>query len=93
MTNKETVRKSLELTFDFVRQIIDNPSIVNQLPDKCEIEFIDKDFSSLSEDELAQKNFLKVNRSFEVVKTEKTKAKKNRIRGERKQVMKKKSGI
>ncbi len=44
MTKKETVNRNIGLTFDFVREIIKNPSIVNDLPETCEIEFIEKDF-------------------------------------------------
>lgn len=67
MTNKELVTKQLELTFDFVKSIIDNPSIADQLPDKCEIDFIEKDFSSLKE--IKQKNLklIKVTNAFQVI--------------------------
>lgn len=41
MTKKETVNRNIGLTFDFVREIIKNPSIVNDLPEICEIEFIE----------------------------------------------------
>ncbi len=44
MTKKETVNRNIGLTFDFVREIIKNPSIINDLPETCEIEFIEKDF-------------------------------------------------
>ena len=71
MTNKETVIKNIELTFDFVRQIIDNPKIAEQLPDKCDIDFIEKNFSALSEKELNKKHLVKVNHTFEVVKNKK----------------------
>ena len=71
MTKKEFVRKNIELTFDFVRQIIDNPSIAEKLPDKCEIEFIEKDFSHLSEKELSTKRLIKVSRNFEVIRKRK----------------------
>lgn len=67
MTNKETVRKNIELTFDFVRQITDNPDLAEMLPDKCEIDFIEKDFSSLSEKELSSRKLVKVNRTFSLV--------------------------
>ncbi|MBS4028603.1 MAG: hypothetical protein KGZ58_08190 [Ignavibacteriales bacterium] len=67
MTNKETVQKNIELTFDFVRQIIDNPAVVEQLPDKCDIDFIEKDFTLLTEKELTKKRLIKVDHTFEVV--------------------------
>ncbi len=67
MTNKETVKKNLELTFEFVHQILDNPKLAEQLPDTCEIDFIEKDFSSQSEHELTKKKLIKVNHNFEIV--------------------------
>lgn len=67
MTNKETVGKNIELTFDFVRQIIDNPKLAEQLPDKCEIDFVEKDFSSLTEKELSTKKLVKVNHTFDII--------------------------
>ncbi|MDR0792231.1 MAG: hypothetical protein LBE82_02900 [Chitinophagaceae bacterium] len=67
MTNKETIQKNIELTFDFVRQIIDNPQLVKQLPDNCEIDFIEKDFSLKQEQELNTKQLLKVNHVFDIV--------------------------
>lgn len=67
MTNKETVQKNIELTFDFVRQIINDPKLAEQLPDKCEIDFIDKDFSSHIEGDLTKKRLIKVNHNFEIV--------------------------
>lgn len=70
MTNKETINKNIELTFDFVRQIIDTPSIVEQLPDKCEIDFIGRDFSSIPDKQLKKKSLIKVNNAFEIIKTQ-----------------------
>ncbi len=74
MTNKETIRKNIELTFDFVRQIIDNPKLADQLPNKCEIEFIEKDFSSLTEKKWANRQLIKVNPTFDIVKNKKSQA-------------------
>ena len=71
MTNKEKIQRDIELTFDFIRLIIDNPKIADQLPNKCEIDFIEKDFSSLTEKELAKKQLIKVNHTFEIVKNKK----------------------
>jgi hypothetical protein len=72
MTNKEIVQKNIELTFDFIRQIIDNPQLAEQLPDKCEIDFIEKDYSTLNENELSRKKLIKVNHIFELVNTGKS---------------------
>ena len=44
MTNKETVERKIGLTFDYVNFLIDNPSMVENLPDKYKLEIIEKDF-------------------------------------------------
>jgi hypothetical protein len=44
MTNKETVERKIGLTFDYVNFLIDNPSIVENLPDNFKLEIIEKDF-------------------------------------------------
>ncbi len=66
MTNRETVRKNIGLTFDFVRYLINNPQLVEQLPDKCEIEFIESDFSNHTDQELRAKKLVKVNHTFDI---------------------------
>jgi hypothetical protein len=71
MTNKEKIQRDITLTFDFIRLIIDNPKLVDQLPNKCEIDFIEKDFSSLTEKDLTKKQLIKVHHTFEIVKNKK----------------------
>lgn len=71
MTNKERTQRDIGLTFDFVRQIIDNPKLAEQLPDKCEIDFIENDFTSLTDRELTKKHLVKVHHTFEVVRNKK----------------------
>jgi len=44
MTNKETVERKIGLTFDYVNFLIDNPSMLESLPDKYKLEIIEKDF-------------------------------------------------
>lgn len=73
MTNKETVNRNIGLLFDFVREIIRNPSIADPLPDRCEIEFVEKDFPRNYKDH-PTKFFVKVKPSFQVIaKTKKKK--------------------
>ena len=74
MTNKEKIQRDIELTFDFIRLIIDNPKLAEQLPDKCEIDFIEKDFSSFTEKKLTKKQLIKVNHTFEIVNNKKSHA-------------------
>jgi hypothetical protein len=47
MTNKETVDRNIGLTMDFVNHLIDNPDIAENLPDKFNLEFIEKDFPNV----------------------------------------------
>ena len=44
MTNKETVERKIGLTFDYVNFLIDNPSMLENLPEKYKLEIIEKDF-------------------------------------------------
>lgn len=67
MTKKETINRNIGLTFDFVRELIKNPSALSALPDKCEIEFIDKDFPVKNEKALAGKYIIKVKNVFNPV--------------------------
>jgi len=70
MTNKETVNRNISLTFDFVKQLIENPENIQKLADFSELNFIDKDFSysqNLKQGNRSKRNsFVKVKNSFEV---------------------------
>jgi hypothetical protein len=46
MTNKEMVERKIGLAFDYVNFLIDNPLMVDNLPEKYKLEFIEKDFPS-----------------------------------------------
>ena len=46
MTNKEIVERKIGLAFDYVNFLIDNPAMVDNLPEKYKLEFIEKDFPS-----------------------------------------------
>jgi len=43
MRKEETVNRNITLTFDFLKQIIKNPEILNDIPDGSTIDFIQKD--------------------------------------------------
>ena len=60
MTRKETVNRNIGLTFDFVREMIKNPSLATKLPAHCEIEFVEKDFPVKSDSVLRDKYIVKV---------------------------------
>ena len=43
MTKREYAERNIGLAFDFIRQIIDHPEILDTIPDGAELGFIDKD--------------------------------------------------
>jgi hypothetical protein len=72
MTNKETVVRNIGLTFDFVNYLKDNPEKINELPEKFNLEFIEKDFSNIEksivsdeEDQIVTKE-VRVRNSFDL---------------------------
>lgn len=73
MTNKETIRRNIGLTFDFVHYLMDHPEIMQSLPDKFRIEFVEKDFVKIEngyKTPMRSKmplKYVKVKNEFEVV--------------------------
>lgn len=65
MIRKEKINRNIGLTFDFFRQVIDDPSIINNIPDGATLEFVEKDFSIKSDVELNDKYIIKVKNVFE----------------------------
>ncbi|MBI3584381.1 MAG: hypothetical protein HY096_10600 [Nitrospinae bacterium] len=43
MTKREYVERNIGMTFDFIRQLIDCPEMIESIPDNTELYFIDKD--------------------------------------------------
>ena len=60
MTNKEKVKRNLGLTFDFVHQLIEQPELLNKLPEKFTLEFEEKDFSKVIKKERRSKKMKSV---------------------------------
>ena len=50
MRRDEVINRNISLTFDFLRYITEHPDMVEQIPDGCELKFIDKGFPSPEED-------------------------------------------
>lgn len=46
MTKKEYINMEIGMTFDFIRQVVDKPEILNMVPNGSELDFIDKDMPS-----------------------------------------------
>ena len=67
MTNKEIINRNIGLTFDLIRKINDNPSLINSLPDNCEIEFIEKDFPGKKKAYPKKSKLVKVKNDLELV--------------------------
>ena len=71
MTNKETIERNIGLTFDFVNYLIDNPTITDDLPERFNLEFIEKDFPNIEKKDVAsniKKEYVRVRNSFELTK-------------------------
>ncbi|MCF8373090.1 MAG: hypothetical protein K9H64_15835 [Bacteroidales bacterium] len=68
MTNKETVNRNIGLTFDFLKDIIDKPELLDEVKDNSTIEFLQKDYPERepTNQKIADK-FIKVKRSFEMI--------------------------
>jgi hypothetical protein len=68
MNNKEYSERNIGLTFDFLKQIVIDPSILERIPDGALIEFIDKDYAKReSPDSTKPNRFIKVNNQFELI--------------------------
>ena len=48
MTNKEQITRNIGLSFDFLRQIIKNPLLLNSVKNGTTIDFIEKDFKKVT---------------------------------------------
>lgn len=72
MTNKETVERNVGLTFDFLRQVLKDPSIMEDIPNGSTLEFIEKDFAKKeTKTSIKPNRYLKVKTHFELVRSDK----------------------
>jgi hypothetical protein len=69
MKRDEIVNRNISLTFDFLKYITEHPEMIEQIPDGCELEFIDKGFP-LADDwknkEGGNRTILKVGYVFDI---------------------------
>jgi len=68
MNEQLTVLRNIGLTFDFVRQLIDNPEMVDKIKNESTIDFLDKDFIKHEKQEAKEiKNvsYIKVKHTFD----------------------------
>jgi len=68
MTNKETIKRNIGLTFDFVNYLIENKSDLEKLPDNFTVEFIEKDFPKLQHHQALHRTTVDTNRKYVQVK-------------------------
>ena len=52
MNEQEKINKEIRLTFDFLEYIIDNPKLLEKIPDSAEINFLGEDLPFASESEV-----------------------------------------
>jgi hypothetical protein len=70
MTNKEQVNRNIGLSFDFLRQIINNPLLINSVKNGTIIDFIEKDFKKVRRvSKNKQTKYFKVKSYFEDTKS------------------------
>ena len=68
MTNKETVNRNIGLSFDFIRQIVENPEMIENIKDNSIIEFLQKDYPEREKTKkIMPDKFIKVKRNFEMI--------------------------
>jgi len=67
MTNKETINRRIGLSFDFMREIVDNPSMVETLETGTYINFVEKDFSMKESKKIKNTKFVKVINRFQIL--------------------------
>lgn len=69
MTNKENIDRNIGLTFDFLRQIINDPSVLDNIQDGAIIDFVEKDFTKTEYPNSVKPNkYIRVNNQFELIK-------------------------
>ncbi len=70
MTNKEQVIRNIGLSFDFIRQILKDPKILDTIKDGSYIEFIEKDFTQKeTKQKKENRKYFKVKPYFEEIKS------------------------
>lgn len=68
MTNKETINRNIGLTFDFLKQVVANPGILDKIEDNATIEFLQKDYPERqSVNQISPDKFIRVKRNFELI--------------------------
>lgn len=69
MTKNEKINRNIGLSFDFLRETIKEPSLLNIVSDGSEIEFIEKDFVRKDKKNSNKTKYYKVRSIFESAKS------------------------
>ncbi len=67
MTKNEKINRNIGLSFDFLREIIKDPNLVDAIQDGSNIEFIEKDFTKIEKKKPGKTKYFKVKSVFEKV--------------------------
>jgi hypothetical protein len=69
MTNKEQIQRDIAVAFDFIEQIIDNPELMEKIPEGSAISFIDDENKKVEKhsSQFPSKKYVKVKRHFELL--------------------------
>jgi len=69
MTNKEQIQRDITIAFDFVEEIIDNPDLLDKIPNGTSVTFLDGENVKPEKriNKGTAKKYIKVKRHFEVL--------------------------
>lgn len=69
MKNKEQVQKNISLTFDFIEQIIDNPELLEKIPEGSVVTFVNEPNVLIEKQStiIPNKKYVRVKRHFEIL--------------------------
>ncbi|MFA4852962.1 MAG: hypothetical protein WC868_06505 [Bacteroidales bacterium] len=69
MTNKEQIKRDLAIAMDFTEHLIENPDMLDIIPDSASIKFLDEENTKperpIEKDKL--RKYIRVKRHFEVL--------------------------
>lgn len=69
MKNKEQIQKNISLTFDFIEQIIDNPELLEKIPEGSVVTFVNEPNVLIEKQStrIPNKKYVRVKRHFEIL--------------------------
>ena len=68
MTKKETINRNIGLTFDFIRQAVNEPALLDKISNGSTLEFVEKDFVKKEKRASKKKRkYLRVQSRLEVI--------------------------